>query len=180
MSIPPTVEGLERAWARVDAAAADAGRAVDPSSFLTATLTTMVVLQPGEDLTTERVRLACGAFAIAAVHYQYEQWKEAGRPERHPRLEGWERYVEMLDASDPERLHQRIHQGHNCWVIDEEWDLVTPELIESTCMVGTAGDLARRLTELGEAGLSQVMLLPPLAAKDGVLRDVAAQVMPLL
>ena len=180
MSIPPTVEGIERAWARVDAAAADAGRAVDRSSFLTATLTTMVVLQPSEDLTTERVRLACGAFAIAAVHYQYEQWKEAGRPDRHPRLEGWERYVEMLDGTDPERLHQRIHQGHNCWVIDEEWDLVTPELIESTCMVGTADDLARRLTELGEAGLSQVMLLPPLAAKDDVLREVATQVMPLL
>ena len=35
-------------------------------------------------------------------------------------------------------------------------------------------------TELGEAGLSQVMLLPPLAAKDDVLRDVATQVMPLL
>jgi 5,10-methylenetetrahydromethanopterin reductase len=180
MSIPPTVEGLERAWARMDAAAADAGRVIDRGRFLTATLTTMVVLQPGEDLTTERVRLASGAFAIAAVHYQYEQWKEAGRPERHPRLEGWEHYVEMLDATDPERLHQRIHQGHNCWVIDEEWDLVTPELIESTCMVGTAEDLARRLTDLGEAGLSQVMLLPPLAAKDGVLRDVAAQVMPLL
>ena len=79
------------------------------------------------------------------MHYQYEQWKEAGRPDRHPRLEGWDRYVEMLDATDPERLHQRIHQGHNCWVIDEEWDLVTPELIEATCMVGTADDLARRL-----------------------------------
>jgi hypothetical protein len=65
-------------------------------------------------------------------------------------------------------------------VIDEEWDLVTPELIEATCMVGTATDLARRLADLGEAGLSQVMLLPPLAVKDDVLRDVATQVMPLL
>ena len=90
----------------------------------------MVVLRPGEDLATERVRLACGAFAIAALHYQYEQWKEAGRPERHPRIEGWDRYVAMLDATDPERLHQRIHAGHNCWVIDEEWEFVTPELIE--------------------------------------------------
>ena len=36
------------------------------------------------------------------------------------------------------------------------------------------------LTELGHGGLSQVMLLPPLAAKDDVLRDVAEHVMPLL
>ena len=43
-------------------------------------------------------------------------------------------------------------------------------------MVGTAPDLARRLGELSDAGLSQVMLLPPLAAKEDVLRDVATEV----
>ena len=80
----------------------------------------------------------------------------------------------MLDATDPERLHQRIHQGHNCWVLDEEWRFVTPELIAATCMVGTADDLVGRLRELGEAGLGQVMILPPLAVKEDVLRDVAA------
>ena len=180
MSVPPTVEGLERAWARIDAAAADAGRSIDRSQFLTSTLTTMVVLRPGESLESERVRESSGAFAIAALHYQYEQWKEAGRPERTPRVEGWDRYVAMLDAVDPSRLHQRIHQGHNCWVLDEEWEFVTPSLIEATCMVGTADDLARRLRELGELGLSQVMLLPPLAVKEDVLRDVASEVMPLL
>ena len=31
----------------------------------------------------------------------------------------------MLDATDPERRHQRIHAGHNCWVVDEEWEYVT-------------------------------------------------------
>ena len=180
MSIPPTLDGLERAWARIDAAAAEAGTPVDRDRFLTCTLTTMVVLRPGEDLASDRVRLACGAFAIAAVHYQYEQWKEAGRPERHPRLEGWDRYVAMLEATDRERLHQRIHAGHNCWVVDEEWEFVTPELIDATCMVGTADDLARRLIDLDAGGLGQVMLLPPLAAKDDVLRDVAEQVMPRL
>ena len=97
----------------------------------------MVVLQPGETIESERVRLASGAFAIAALHYQYEQWKEAGRPDRPARIEGWDRYVAMLDAIDPERLHQRIHQGHNCWVVDEEWEYVTPSLIEATCMIGT-------------------------------------------
>lgn len=180
MSIPPTVDGLVRAWTRVDAAAAEAGTVIDRDRFLTCTLTTMVVLRPGEDLATERVRLTCGAFAIAALHYQFEQWKEAGRPERRPPIEGWDRYVAMLDATDPERLHQRIHAGHNCWVVDEEWEFVTPALIEATCMVGTPSDLARRLTDLGAAGLSQVMLLPPLAARDDVLRDVAEHVMPLL
>ena len=126
------------------------------------------------------MREACGAFAIAGLHYQYEQWKEAGRPERPVPIEGWDRYVAMLDATDPERLHQRIHQGHNCWVIDEEWQFVTAQLIEATCIVGTAAELGQRLNDLAAMGLGQVMILPPLAVKEEVLRDVATEVMPLL
>ncbi len=180
MSIPPTVEGLERAWHRVDAAAAEAGRTIDRSQFLTCTLTTMVVLEPGEAVDSDRVKELCGAFAIAALHYQYAQWREAGRPARHPPYEFWDDYVALLDAVPPDVVHQRIHQGHNCWVIDEERAFVTKELIEQSCMVGTAEDLARRLDELGDAGLSQVMLLPPLAPRDDILRSVAERVTPLL
>ena len=57
---------------------------------------------------------------------------------------------------------------------------MTKELIESGCMVGTAEDLADRLRALESAGLSQVILLPPLAVKEQVLRDVATKVIPLL
>ena len=177
-SVAPTADGLERMWSRLDAAAADAGRPLDRTAFLTATLTTIVVLRDGETLETERVREACGAFAIASLHYTFEQWKEAGRPDRRPRYEFWDRYTAMLDATDPERLHQRVHQGHNCWVLDEEWQFVTPELIADTCLVGTAPDLVARLQELGEAGLSQLMILPPLAVKEQVLEDVATQILP--
>jgi alkanesulfonate monooxygenase SsuD/methylene tetrahydromethanopterin reductase-like flavin-dependent oxidoreductase (luciferase family) len=179
-SVPSTADGMSRMWERLDAAADAVGRTLDRSSFLTATLTTMVVLRPGETIADDRVREACGAFAIAGLHYQYEQWKEAGRPERPVPIEGWDRYVAMLDATDPERLHQRIHQGHNCWVIEEEWEYVTPSLIEATCLVGTAAGLAGRLGELGSTGLHQVIILPPLAVKEEVLRDVATEVMPLL
>ncbi|MGI9029385.1 MAG: LLM class flavin-dependent oxidoreductase [Ilumatobacteraceae bacterium] len=180
MSIHPDVESLELTWARLDAAAADAGTTLDRDEFLTCTLTTMVVLQPGEAIDSDRVRLECGAFAMAALHYVYEQWREAGRPDRHPGFEFWDDYVAMLDRVDPARLHQRIHQGHNCWVVEEEWPFVTADLIQASCMVGTAEDLGRRLNELGAAGLSQVMILPPLATRDQTLRDVATHVMPLI
>jgi len=180
MSVPPTPEGLERAWRRVDAAAADTGVSVDRETFLTATLTTMVVLDEGEAVDSPRVREQCGAFAIAALHYAVEQWREAGRPERHPPFEFWDDYLALLDDVEADVLHQRIHQGHNCWVVPEEERFVTKELIEQSCMVGTAPDLARRLDELARAGLGQVVLLPPLAPRDEVLRTVAERVMPLL
>jgi alkanesulfonate monooxygenase SsuD/methylene tetrahydromethanopterin reductase-like flavin-dependent oxidoreductase (luciferase family) len=175
MSIHPTVDGLEHAWRRLDVAN---GSPVDRSSFFTSTLTTMVVLEPGEAVDSERSREACGAFAIAALHYAFEQWKEAGRPDRHPPFDFWDDYVALLDRTDPAVLHQRIHQGHNCWVVDEEQQFVTKQLIEASCLVGTADELANRLDDLSAAGLDQVMLLPPLAAKEDVLRSVASQVMP--
>jgi hypothetical protein len=65
-------------------------------------------------------------------------------------------------------------------VIDEEWEHVAPALLEATCMIGTADELATRLRVLGDVGLSQVVLLPPLEVKDDVLRSVATEVVPLL
>ena len=143
----------------------------------------MFVLEPGEAVDSARVREGVGAFAVAGLHYAYEQWREAGRPAMVGRYAFWDDYVAMLDAAerrDPERLHQRIHQGHNCWVVPEEEQFVTKELIEASCMVGEAADLADRLRDLDAAGLNQVMVLPPLDVKESVLRDVATKVMPLL
>ncbi len=180
MAVPPFAEAVTRVWDRLDHAAAAVGRTLDRSSFLTCTLTTMVVLEPGEAVDCDRVVDECGAFAIAGLHYLYEQWKEAGRPDQPGRWPWWDDYVAMLDQVDPERLHQRIHAGHNCWLLDEERPFVTRELIEGSCMVGTPPELAARLSELERAGLAQVMLLPPLAVKEKVLTDVATKVMPLL
>ena len=54
------------------------------------------------------------------------------------------------------------------------------ELIERTCLVGTPQQLADTVRGLEAAGLTQIMLLPPLEAKARVLRSVAEQVFPLL
>lgn len=180
MSVPPRPDAVERVWRRLDAAAAAMGRVIDRSTFLTTTLTTMFVLDPGETADSQRVREGVGAFAIAGLHYAYEQWREAGRPEGAGRYDFWDEYVAMVESGDPQRLHQRIHQGHNCWVLPEEEQFVTKELIESSCMVGTPDQLANDLRALELAGLHQVMLLPPLAVKEQVLIDVATRVLPLL
>lgn len=179
-SVPPHPSAIRRMWERLQQAAETEGRQVDPESFPTATLTTICILRPGETTSSERVREMTGAFAMAAMHYQYEQWREARYPEQRAPFPLWDEYVAMLDKVDPSVLHQRIHQGHNCWVIPEEERFVTPELIERTCIVGTPHAIATQIAELERAGLGQIMLLPPLAVRDQVLREVAAEVMPLL
>lgn len=179
-SLPPDPAAVTRAWERLRMAGAAAGRDLTAEAFPVTTLTTMVVLAPGESPTGERVRDEAGAFAMSALHYAYEQWRQYGR-RPGPAFQGvWDEYVAMVEDVPDERRHLRIHLGHNCWVVPEEERFVTPELVEGTCMVGTPDELAARLRALGDAGLAQVMLLPPLHVKEKVLRDVSERVRPLL
>lgn len=152
----------------------------DDDGFELALLTTAVVLRPGEDAGSDRVRAEAGSMAIAGLHYAYEQHAQYGQPPPAYASAFWDEYVASVEAVPAERRHLHVHRGHNCWVEPDEERFVTRELIEATCMVGTAADLAARLHALADAGLTEVMLLPPLAVKEKVLRDVAALVMPLL
>src|SRR5436190_4896722 len=170
-----TPDAMEAVWRLLDAGA---GRAVDRATFHTAALSTMVVLEPGEAVDSERVKAECGAFAMAVVHYAYEQWSQYGVPPPAFLAGIWDDYTAMLDKVPAERRHLRIHLGHNCWVEAEEERFLTPAVLSNGCMVGTADDLAERLDALAVAGLHELMLLPTLATKDGVLRDIAAKVMP--
>ena len=60
---------------------------------------------------------------------------------------------------------------------DEE-RFVTKELIEATCLVGTRDQLIERLRDLDDAGLDQVMILPPLDPRYEVLETVGTEILP--
>ncbi len=180
MSVPPHPSAVARVWGRLSAAAEAVGRSISTADYFTCTLTTMYVLNEGESVDSDRVRAGVGAFAIAGLHYAYEQWREAGSPVTPGRFSFWDEYVAMLADVDPARVHLRVHQGHNCWVLPEEERFITKELIDATCLVGTPAELADRLRALEAAGLSQLMVLPPLDVKEQVLSDIATKVMPLL
>ena len=165
-------------WKAIEAGAAAAGRTLDRENFRTTALTTISVLDPGETPDSPRVRNECGAFAMATLHYAYDQWRQF-RQEPPPYLSDvWADYCEMLAKVPDERLHQRIHAGHNCWVIPEEERFVTGDLIESTCLVGTAEDLVESLLAFEAAGLDQVMILPAFEPRYSVLERVGRDVIP--
>jgi len=108
---------MERVWSSVERGAVDAGITIDRSNYLTTSLTTIVVLEPGEASDSERVKHLCGAFAMASLHYSYDQFRNYGRQPTGPAAAVWNEYRAVVEQTDPERIHQRIHAGHNCWVL---------------------------------------------------------------
>jgi len=179
LSVPPDPEMIERVWRGIETGAADAGRTIDRAAFPLTTLNTIVVLEEGEAVDSERSKRLCGAFAIASLHYSYDQWRNYGRRSSNPAVrEVWDDYVAVVEQTPPEIRHQRVHAGHNCWVLPEEEPFVTKALIEASCLVGTADDIAARLNDLAATGLSQMMLLPPLEPRYEIIRTVGAEIIP--
>ncbi|MGD8415954.1 MAG: LLM class flavin-dependent oxidoreductase [Pseudomonadales bacterium] len=166
-------------WHMVEAGARDAGRALVPGdNYYTTALSTMVVLDDGEAVDSDRVKAECGAMAMAAVHYAYDQYRNFGhQPPNH--LAGiWDDYTALLAAVPEERRHQRIHAGHNCWVLPEEERFLTPEVLTAASMIGTREELIDRLTELADAGLNQVMILPNFDTRYDVIERVGREILP--
>ncbi|MEM9133179.1 MAG: LLM class flavin-dependent oxidoreductase [Actinomycetota bacterium] len=181
LSLPPDPAMAERAWTPVERGATEAGRTIDRARFPATTLNTIVVLEPGEAVASERVKALCGAFAIAGLHYAYDQWRNYGRLSGNPAiLEVWDDYTALLDRVPEEVRHQRVHAGHNCWVVPEEERFVTEALIRSSCLVGTEDEIVERLLVLEAAGIDQMMLLPPFDPRYEVIRTVGERIIPAL
>lgn len=176
LSVPPVAGAMERVWTAIEGGAAAAGRQIDRSQFLAATLTTIVVLEPGEATDSARVKRLCGAFALASLHYSYDQHRNFGRPPKGPITDIWSDYRTLVEETPADRLHQRIHAGHNCWVLPEEERFLTRDLIEATCLVGTPEQLRDRVGQLEADGLDQIMILPPFDPRYEVI-EAAAEVL---
>ena len=180
IALPPNPAVMQAVWQMIEAGASEAGVAIDRSRYPVTALTHISLLDPGEPSDSPRVRAEAGAYAMASVHFAYDQWRQLGKPPPAMLAPIWDDYCALLDSVPSERLHQRIHAGHNCWVVPEEERFLSAELIEATCLVGTPDAVAERLHALGEAGLDQVMILPAFEPRYEVLERVARDLGPRL
>ena len=118
--------------------------------------------------------------AMASLHYAYDQWRNFGHQPPNAVASVWEEYTSLLSEFPEERRHQRIHLGHNCWVIPEEQQFLTKELLQATCLIGTQEELIDKLRSLNEAGLNQVMNLPSFDPRFEVLETIAKKIIPFV
>ncbi len=155
-----------------------------PDDYHTVALCHAVVLRPGEKLSDHRVIETAGSWAVTALHFVYEVWRYVNDDSVIPgyMLNVWDQYLERVKAFPcaPEDVHQMLHAGHCSYYMPEERELITPELIKGTCLVGEPAEIAEQLRSAHRAGLKEASLLPPLMHLREVARDFAHKVIPLL
>jgi alkanesulfonate monooxygenase SsuD/methylene tetrahydromethanopterin reductase-like flavin-dependent oxidoreductase (luciferase family) len=89
----------------------------------------------------------------------------------------WKDYMAFLDEYPPEVRHQKLHGSHFSHLDPAEARFLTPELIRSSCIIGTPEELVEQLGEMERDGLNQAMLYPPLNRNYRVIEDFAEKVM---
>lgn len=176
VSIPPHRDFVARARANAARGAADAGRTL-PDGFYLSSLTTAVVLEPGETLESDRVIRDCGPFVVSSIHYIYEKIREnGGEPPPHMRP-FWKKYCRLVEEAPERSRHLRVHAGHCTWLHPDEAEFVTPELIRTTCLAGAPEELIEQIRRLDDAGLDHLMLLPSLATQRHTIEAFSRKVM---
>ena len=167
----------------VKAGAEKAGRKID-DDYHTVSLCHAVVLRPGEKLTDTRVVETAGSWVVTALHFIYEVWRYTKDDSVIPDYmrNVWPQYLERLEkmSCGDDKKHQTLHEGHCSYYPALERALITPEMIQGTCIVGEPAEVAEKIRAAARAGLKEVSLLPPLMHLRHVAKDFAEKVMPLL
>jgi 5,10-methylenetetrahydromethanopterin reductase len=110
------------------------------------------VVDPGEDLASQRVRLAAGPATAFQLHLG-EFGRLAGTDEAA-------RFAERIARVDASRRHLELHRGHLIKVQASEWDLITPEAIRRATATGTREEMRARLDELASQGCDAILYQP--------------------
>lgn len=152
-----------------------AGRSL--RDFYSSAMMNVVLLEPGEPVTSPRVIAEVGSAVMTAMHYLVARNEESGAEPPDYAKGVWGDYMDFLAQRPPELRHRMLHESHYSFLNPDEARFLTPELIQGTCLVGTPEELVERLHTLENEGLRQIMLYPPLNRMYRVIEDFAEHVM---
>ena len=160
VSMPVEERPVMRSKETVRRAASEVGRTVDFDHFPIVNLLNVVILDPGEDILSDRVVAEHGAWIIASMHYLFDMVRQYDRePPRHL-LDVWERYSAMIERTPEHIRHMRIHEGHCTYLLEEERPLLTEDLVRTTTVVGTAEECRDQIRRMEASGVNQLVVLP--------------------
>ncbi len=151
-----------------------------PDQFPSAVLTYACVLQSGEKLTSDRVVDEVGSAVLSSLHFWYEIYLQRGTDAfiQAKIRETWDAYKAYVESEMPlDRRHQQLHRGHCAFTPEGERRFITPELIRASGgLVGEPDEIVAQIRDLEAGGLTEILLLPPVAVARDNFKTFAEQI----
>lgn len=167
---------IAEALAHARRGAARVGRTL-PADFYTAALLNVLMLGPGEPLTSPRVIAEIGPSIMTNFHYLVDWVRETGKEPPAYVRPVWNEYTAWLRAQAAADSHLRLHASHYATMTAEEARFLTPEIIRNFCVIGEPPALIEQLRQLERDGLKQVTFHPSFAQRYEVMERFARTVM---
>jgi 5,10-methylenetetrahydromethanopterin reductase len=117
------------------------------------------VLDEGEAADSEHARLAAGPGWALAYHGAYE----FGGPEAVRDLPAGDAWMDTVEKTPPEERHLAVHDRHCVALNDADqaaWGAGGHQMLRDVTLSGTTDELRRRLDELGEQGVTEIVFQP--------------------
>jgi hypothetical protein len=147
-----------------------------PENFPTAALLNVLMLEPGESLTSPRVISQIGPAIMTNFHNIIDLVRDTGK-EPPPYIRSvWKDYVAYEEAKAASDAHLNMHSSHYATIAPEEVRFLTPEIIRAFCVIGEPAELIEQLRDLDRRGLKQVTFHPPFAQRYEVMERFAREV----
>ena len=165
---------VPEALANVQCGADRASRTLD--GFETTALVTLLMLEPGESLSDEKVIAECGSSVMVNVHFAVELVKETGCEPPDYVKPIWDEYMSFHEKRAPETRHQALHASHYSYLDPEEARFVTPDMIRKFAIAGQPEEIVEQLRNLEEQGLDGINFIPPQDYRYRVVEDFSRKV----
>jgi len=117
------------------------------------------VLDEGEPADSEHARLAAGPGWALAYHGAYE----FGGPDAVRDLPAGAAWMDTVEKTPPEERHLAVHDRHCVALNDADqaaWEAGGHAMLRDVTLSGTRDELRRRLDELGEQGVTEIVFQP--------------------
>ncbi|MFT4582659.1 MAG: 5,10-methylenetetrahydromethanopterin reductase [Gammaproteobacteria bacterium] len=145
---------------QIKQAANDAGRPME--SVYTTNLTSGCVLRPGESMTSPRVLRQIGPYAILLLHTNWDPKEMKVGPFSPPAIAPLaKRYFEehIMKMKTPlEKRYQEMHLGHLAFLREGEEKYISDELVKTSTLTGSPGEIIDRIHMLEDAGVTNIAL----------------------
>ena len=132
-----------------------------PANFHVAALLNVLMLEPGESLTSKRVIDEIGPSIMTNFHYLVDWVRETGKEPPAYVRPVWNEYIAYLRAQAGADSNLTLHASHYATITPEEARFLTPEIIRNFCVIGEPADLVEQIRQLEREGLKQITFHPP-------------------